>query len=348
MGFGTPSQSLKVVFDTGSPDTWVYSPDCCYHNNHNDFQPSKSSTYTNRTVNASGKAQAAGSGQPGTTWQISYGGGSTTQGYIGIDTIAFPDPNLSLPKLPIALATAITGTSRAGRAMEGLVGMSNGAASQAAGSWVTPLEALARGKLLDKPYLTANFVKANRRTGLGGGGSYILGGLDTINQSGNVTWLDVTSSVYWGADYDDMLIGTTSIAPSSGLRMIMDTGSALINLPQSAAKQANALIHGAFYSSSAGFWLVPCKTGLPEYEATLAASQRNRQFTLVLGSQSFVVPPEDFVFYPNDPIDSSEEAPGTADMCIGAFQRGPDAFAVVGATFIKNHAVSCNEVLKGI
>ncbi|KDN52503.1 acid protease [Tilletiaria anomala UBC 951] len=338
VGFGTPPQHLKVVFDTGSPDTWTYSPDCCYLSNHDYFNPSSSSTYTNRTVDDEGNVEKAEAGAPGEAWKISYGGGSTTQGYIGMDTFTFSDGALQVPSLPLALATQITGTSRASRAMEGLVGLSNGAASPAAGGWTTPLEALARDGKLQHPYLTASLVKGDRRTGQGGGGSYILGDLDTVYQDGPVIWSDVTSSIYWGTSYDDMRIGGQSIIPSNQTRaMIMDTGSALINLPPAAARRANDRIQGSTYSDTLGYWLVPCDTGLPEYESTL--STKNQEFILEVNSHPFAVPTEDFVFYPNLSV-PAKSAGGQDGMCISAFQQGPEQFSIVGLTFIKNHAVT--------
>ena len=332
---------MQVVFDTGSPDTWVYSPECCYAQDHSFFQPSDSNTYRNRTVSSSGTARIAAKGTPGADWQIAYGGGSATEGYIGYDTMSLANQGLRLDQQSVALATAITGASRRTRAMEGLVGLSNGASSQAPGGWTTPLESLAKDGRLSKPYLTAALVKANRRTGAGGGGNYILGGTDLSLQAGPVVWTPVTSTIYWGITYDDMQFADAgSIIPDQTTRsLIVDTGSALINLPKAAAKQANEQLYGSQYSSALRYWLVPCDTGLPEYEAGLEASAKNQPFVVVIEGQSFAVPPEDFVFYPNSPVPASN-ADGQSRMCISAFQAGPDQFAILGATFIKNHLVS--------
>jgi len=253
---------------------------------------------------------------------------------------------IKLPSTSVGLTTEITGNSRAGRGMEGIIGMSPGATAGVEGGWVTPFEGMVEDGLLDQNYFSATFIKADRRTGKDGGGRYVFGSLDHEVIDGDVIWVNSTSTVYWGGLYDGMKMVRESDGKSYDVssevtlkRCILDTGSALLNVPASIAAAANARIHGSLLPSEEVGWLVPCKTGLPEYEASLKPSQRTPDFYFQIGGSQFKIPTEDFVFYPLEPV-SLEESNGKKDMCPSAFQIGPEAFAVIGASLFKNTAVS--------
>lgn len=336
VGFGTQPQTLKMVFDSGSPDTWVYSPACCYANNHTFFDPAKSSTYHNRTLlNAAAQA-------PGQPWSSTYGSGSRVSGYVGLDTFTFGQQNLKVDHLPLALATDLTG-SRASRGMQGLLGFSSGSGSGTQGGWTTPFEAMSSRGLINETYLTATLRKANRNTGNGGGGRYTFGEVDDDHLEGDITWTPVLSPFLWAGRFDKMTMGNTTLAsdPKSELfptRFMIDTGSAVLYLPPPIVKQINSQIDGSIIanaSSGLAFpYLVPCDTGLKRHENEF----NNPTFALQIGGTPFTMPKEDYVFYANQPVPAAA-AGGVKNMCYSAFQAGPPQISIIGLSFIKNHVV---------
>lgn len=341
VGFGTRPQKLDVVFDSGSPDSWVYSPACCYANNHTFFDPTRSSTYHNRTL-VHGTAQPAPAGTPGEPWSSSYGAGSSVSGYVGIDDFTFGQQRLKVDKLPLALATGLTG-SRASRGMDGLIGLSAGSGSNTNGGWVTPFEAMSSRGLINETYLTATLQKANRYTGKGGGGRYTFGEVDHDHLKGDITWTRALSPFLWAGYFDAMTMGNTTLAAAPGtadrpIRFMVDTGSAVLYLPPPIVSQINSQIAGSYVanaSSGLAFpYLIPCHTGLWWHER----KANNPIFNLQVGGTNFSIPKEDYVFYANQPVPAAL-AGGKENMCYSAFQTGPSQISIIGLSFIKNHVV---------
>lgn len=342
VGFGTPAQTLKMVFDSGSSDTWVYSPACCYANNHTFFDPTKSSTYSNRTL-VNGQPTVAPRGTPGQPWEAFYGSGSNAEGYVGIDDFTFGQQRLKVKRLPVALVTAINGGSRASRGMEGLVGLSSGDGSSTDGNWTTPFEAMSSRGQLRETYLTATLKKANRNSGKGGGGRYVFGEIDDDELDGDITWTRALSPYLWAGFFEQMTMGDKLLAIAPGTderprRFMIDTGSAVFYLPPPITADINSQIAGSYVAdSSSGLafpYLVPCDTGLKGYER----KAKNPTFNLQITGRNFTIPKEDYVFYANEPIPPSQIG-GRKNMCYSAFQDGPDQISIIGLSFIKNHVI---------
>ncbi|PWN44523.1 acid protease [Ceraceosorus guamensis] len=343
VGVGSPSQPIKMVVDTGSADSWMYSPSCCYGKSHHYFDPAASSTFSNRTLSTKGRPIRAASGVQGQWWSTSYAGGSGTDGYLGIDTMRIGNPSVNVPDSTIGLALAVNGQQRASRKMEGLLGFSPGALSPTRGGWVTPFEKMTRDGTLAYPVLTANLLKADRRTGKGGGGQYTFGDVKQPNMDGEMKWIDSTSTYYWGAHGAGLRMGDHHLNDDDhNKRFILDTGSSILYLSSRSAALGNAQIAGSYYAAESSLgtkWLVPCATGLVEYERQLPPGQRTPPFWVDLDGAQFAIPAEDLVFWPNSPIDPSETG-GRENMCFSTIQEGSEQLAVIGTAFIKNHIVS--------
>lgn len=272
---------------------------------------------------------------------------------MGLDTVAFN--NLAVQNISVALATNITGSSRAYRGMEGIVGIQPARIEYSKyGEWNNPFEQAVRNGQLKKPYLTATFVKANRRTGRGGGGRYTFGSTDDAATRGSLTWVNTTSANYWGFSFDAVKVGSKDVTDQDDpyKRVIVDTGSALNYFSDTVAASINAQITGAVDSSSNSTtdgedvdgdstpYLVPCRTGLPEYENQLPRNKRNKPFTVTIAGRDFQIPVSDFVFWPLEPQTPADRKSKKEAMCLSAFQPTSAAFAVLGDVFLKNHVVT--------
>ncbi|XP_042515182.1 aspartyl protease family protein At5g10770-like [Macadamia integrifolia] len=96
IGLGTPQQNFTVEFDTGSDLTWIQCQPCsgqCYTQLDPYFNPSASFTYSNVPCISStcSLLKSTGYGQSSCTtsclYQVTYGDGSTSQGYFSNDTL---------------------------------------------------------------------------------------------------------------------------------------------------------------------------------------------------------------------------------------------------------------------
>lgn len=227
--------------------------------------------------------------------------------------------------------------------------LSPGNGTRVPGKVTTPIEQLIKADATAQPLFTVTFVKAIEPLRRGDGGRLIIGGFDDERTIGNTTWVNSTSSVFWGFDFElgAMRYNNKDVWDSKNKRrMIVDTGSSAVYLPKAAAQAVNEQIYGSFFDKTATRWLIPCKTGRTQYEDALPESSQTKLFTIDIGDRTFGLPLRDIVLYPLVPI-AKELAGGHDDYCNSAIQVGSEDFAVLGNAFIKNHAVSrCTQLTK--
>ncbi|KIO33612.1 hypothetical protein M407DRAFT_231761 [Tulasnella calospora MUT 4182] len=343
LSFGSPLQDIKLNFDTGSSDLFLFAPTCtsCSLSNHTAFVPSKSKTYRNST----------------SSWSIGYGDGSGASGYTSFDTTSITSSNvrdgaLQLNNFLFALATSVSSPSWATSETSGLVGLAQDRLARMSNGR-TIFSALVSERKLERDVLGIRLVKKERgeahRVGVtvdGGGGAYTFGYVEErwiVGGEAGLTWTDVTSSNYWGLPMDDVQMGGKSVLDSkTPRRAILDTGTSLIITSTALAASIHTHIPDAYQSQSGGIWIIPCNQpsapGGPVAQKPSSSSLPNlvnnsatSSVFFVVAGRRFGVPLQDLAW---KPLDSD------GFWCVSGVQGGVEGFTILGAMFIKNHYVA--------
>uniref|UniRef100_A0A3Q3RG95 pepsin A n=1 Tax=Mastacembelus armatus TaxID=205130 RepID=A0A3Q3RG95_9TELE len=230
ISIGTPPQSFRVIFDTGSSNLWVPSIYCSSTacNNHNKYNPSKSSTYK----------------YSGTPLDIHYGTGSMT-GFLAYDTVTVG--GLPVTNQIFGLSETEAPFMQYMRA-DGILGLAYPRLSNAG---ATPVfdnmmnEGLVNQDLFSV-YLTSNSQQ---------GSAVTFGGVDPNHYYGPISWIPLSNELYWQITVDSVTVNGQVVACNGGCQAIVDTGTSLIVGPQSSINNINSWL-GA--TSQNGDYIVNC------------------------------------------------------------------------------------------
>lgn len=194
---GTPAQTLPMDFDTGSSDLWVFSGETntADVNGQTLYYPSKSSTAQKKT---------------GSTWQISYGDGSSSSGDVYMDTVTIG--NLSVSSQAVETATTVSSEFSSDSSMSGLVGLAmssiNTVSPKAQNTFFD--NAMAS---LNKPVFTADLKHDTD-------GSYNFGYIDSAAYTGEIYYVGLYNtseeySGYWSFQSTGYAVGNGSTSTST-------------------------------------------------------------------------------------------------------------------------------------
>ncbi|XP_021054428.1 renin [Mus pahari] len=214
IGIGTPPQTFKVIFDTGSANLWVPSTKCsrlylaC--GIHSLYESSDSSSYM----------------ENGAEFTIHYGSGRV-KGFLSQDMVTVGGITVTqtfgevteLPLIPFMLAK-----------FDGVLGM--GFPAQAVGG-VTPVfdHILSQGVLKEEVFS----VYYNRGSHLLGG-EVVLGGSDPQHYEGNFHYVSISKTDSWQITMKGVSVGSSTLLCEEGCAVVVDTGSSFISAPTSSLK----------------------------------------------------------------------------------------------------------------
>jgi len=232
---GTPPQTFKVVFDTGSSNLWVPSKTCPITDlacqGHKKYDSKKSSTY-----------QANG-----TKFAIQYGSGSLS-GFMSDDTVTFG--GIAVTGQVFGEATSEPGLAFVAAHFDGILGMAfaNIAVDFAVPIWYN----MVSRQLVDQDVFS---FWLNRTAGPVSGGELVLGGYDPAHFTGPITWVPLTRDAYWQIKVDKLSL--KGIDFCTNCQAIADSGTSLLAGPVDVVKRLNLLI-GAIPAAK-GEYIVDCK-----------------------------------------------------------------------------------------
>ncbi|XP_054454370.1 pepsin A-like [Anoplopoma fimbria] len=230
ISIGTPPQSFKVIFDTGSSNLWVPSIYCSSQacQNHDKFNPGTSSTYRNN----------------GGSLRIQYGTGSMT-GLLGYDTVTVGG---------IAVKNQIFGLSETEAPFmkymqaDGILGLAYPALSA---SGATPVfDNMMREGLVNQDLFSV-YLSSDAQQG----SVVSFGGIDPNHYSGSISWIPLSRDLYWQITVDSVTVNGQVVACNGGCQAIVDTGTSLIVGPQSSIGSINSRLG---VTSQNGDYMVNC------------------------------------------------------------------------------------------
>ncbi|EIN11477.1 acid protease [Punctularia strigosozonata HHB-11173 SS5] len=310
---GTPTQTFKVVLDTGSSDFWLASSSCTQcPSGIPEYDSSSSSSFS------------AASSSSSDSVDIPYGSGEVA-GSLATETVEMGGFEVS--GQTFLLVDEMTSGLLDGD-VSGIMGLAfeSIAATEATPFWQT----LVNNDQLTNPEMSFWLERVLGTSDTDEeqfGGIFTLGGTNTSLYSGDIEFIDYPSGVtesYWLLETSKITVGGSSISIQTGSNALaaIDTGTTLIGGPTNDVANFWAAVDGsqALTGNNAGFYAFPCS-------ATINA-------TFAFGGKDWAINPTDMNV---QELSSSLCLGAVFDLSQGSNVGGSGTPAwVVGDTFLKN------------
>nr|KAF6316491.1 renin [Pipistrellus kuhlii] len=217
IGIGTPPQTFKVIFDTGSANLWVPSTKCsplytaCQI--HSVYNSLESSTYL----------------ENGTEFTIRYGSGKVN-GFLSQDMVTVGGITVmqtfgevtELPAIPFMLAK-----------FDGVLGM--GFPAQAVAG-VTPIfDHILSQRVLKEEVFSVYYSRNSKNSHLQGG-EIVLGGSDPQYYQGSFHYVSISKPGSWQIMMKGVSVRSSTLLCKEGCMAVVDTGASYISGPTSSLR----------------------------------------------------------------------------------------------------------------
>lgn len=293
---GTPGQSFKVIFDTGSSNLWVPSKHCRLFNiackTHHKYDSQKSSTYA----------------KDGSKFEIKYGSGAM-EGFVSQDKVCVAGACVKDQKF--AEATKEPGVAFIAAKFDGILGM--GWNTISVNKLPTVFDNMVEQGLVDEAvfsfWLNRNPAEAN-------GGQLVLGGVDESLYTGEINYMPLTKKAYWEVRMDGMTVGGDSgMVCNGGCQAVLDTGTSLIVGPKDQVNAINKAI-GATIMPITGEGMIDCAK-IPELPT----------IEFQLGGKTYALSGEDYIL---------KVTQGAKTQCLSGFagMNTPNGLMILGDVFL--------------